>query len=86
MAVSELNPNHPVTTEVREHWHKIAALLLFKLNIKSVIISPEDIEYMGSVLADGAIVCHEHDGILEIKLVNGREAKRLAREEGGLPV
>ena len=31
----ELNPNHPATREVHDHWHKIAALMMFKMGVRS---------------------------------------------------
>jgi len=82
----ELNPNHPVTAEMRENWHKIAALIMHKLKTQKVIITLKDIQELDDFLQGGAICAHPSGDVLEIFLVDGKEAQRLAREEGGLPV
>lgn len=83
---SELNPNHPVTQEVRDHWHKIAAIIMFKANLKHVTITSSDVKILGEFLEGGAICCKENGDVIEVFLVDAKEAQRLAREEGGLPV
>jgi len=40
----ELNPNHPVTTEVREQWHKLCALVILKSGVRDVTITAQDID------------------------------------------
>jgi hypothetical protein len=90
--MAEINPNHPVTKEVHDHWHKIAALLLLKITGgqrgKIVRISVQEIQ---SFSADcdgdlGAIVLQERGDYMELKMVDNAEAERLAKEEGGLPI
>ncbi len=80
----ELNPNHPATTRVRDHWHKICAILMLKFGKTDVEITLEDLE----LIADNekAIVIDERGGRCFIRLVTMEEGERLAREEGGLPV
>lgn len=83
----ELNPNHPVTQEIRDQWHKLAALTLFILGTPELEITAEDIEEFSQALGPGAAVaCDARGGKLTLRLVNGAEAARLARHEGGLPV
>jgi len=82
----ELNPNHAVTQEMRDNWHKIAAIIMYKMKLKRVVITLEDIATLGDFLQDGAICAHPSEDTLEIFLVDGIEAQRLVREEGGLPV
>ena len=83
---SELNPNHPVTQEMRNMWHKIAAVLLRKFGKTKVLITVEDFAAMDEFLQGGAICIHPSGDILEVFLVDAAEAQRLAREEGGMPV
>jgi len=78
----ELNPQHPVTQEVHDHWHKLAALLMVKLNADVVVITPADIERMNQ--RDLVIIAHAHADCLEIKLLPRAEGERLAREAGGI--
>lgn len=87
----EINPNHPVTQEVHDHWHKIAALLLLKITGgkkgKIVRISVADISRMADESGDlGAIVLQERGDYMELRMVSRKEAERLAKQEGGLPV
>lgn len=86
MTTRELNPNHPVTTELRHEWHKLLAIAMHKLGLREIIITPADIEAL-SLLADGInVVAHAHADCIEIKLVGDAEAERLARKHGGLPL
>lgn len=83
---TELNPNHGVTAEMREQWHKVAAVIMYKLKVKEIVITLEDIAELDNFLDGGAICAHPSGDVLKIFLVDGKEAQRLAREEGGLPV
>ena len=80
--MAELNPNHPVTQAMHDHWHKICLLLMRKQGLQRVVITPEDIQATPS---GGAIAVQEqHDG-LHVFLVDAAEAQSLARKHGGLP-
>lgn len=89
--MKELNPNHPVTREVHDHWHKLCALALHKLGVSKVTISSADIEafsrkWAGRNGQDGAITVQPKGDLLTLELVNGDDAAELARKAGGLPV
>jgi hypothetical protein len=78
----ELNPNHPVTQQVSDHWHKVCAILMAKMGVDHVVITPADIMLLQQ---DCAITFQElHDG-LHLRLVDASQAERIAREAGGLP-
>lgn len=79
----ELNPNHPVLGTVRDHWHKIAAFIMWKLKQKRIEFSLDDIDAMGK--EDLVIVLHDHRDSIEVKLLPREEGERLAREHGGMP-
>lgn len=79
----ELNPNHPVLGAVRDHWHKVAAFIMWKLKAEKVIITMKDIEEMSAL--DQVIVLHDHSDCIEIKLLDREDGERLAREHGGMP-
>lgn len=83
--MNELNPNHPVTAEMHDSWHKLCAMVMFKFGVRHVEITAEEIE---SFASSGAcnIVLHPKGDVLTVFLVSDAEAERLAREEGGLPV
>lgn len=81
--MTELNPNHPVTQAVHDHWHKIAALLMAKMGKRRIVIGPHEI----SNLEGQNITIRFDDSIgIELRLVSDEEAARLVRKEGGLPV
>lgn len=86
MFKSELNPNHPVTQEMRENWHKIAAIIMHKMNVKHLTIDSGDVQRLSEWLDGGAICAKPKGEVLEIFLVDATEAQRLAREEGGLEI
>lgn len=81
----ELNPNHGVTQEVREQWHKFCALAMFKLGVRRLEISAADIERFESAGLAG-ITVRPAGHVVTLELVTEAVARKLAKEEGGLPV
>lgn len=80
--MTELNPNHPVTQKVSDHWHTICALLMAKMGTDHVVITVDDISRMQP---RSAIVIQElHDG-LHLRMVDSEQAEQIARQAGGLP-
>lgn len=79
----ELNPNHPVTRAVSDHWHKIAAILMMKFGVKEIVISDADIATMPN---DIVIAIEEKKDHFKIWLTDMKTAETLARKEGGLPI
>lgn len=80
----ELNPNHPTTSTVHDHWHKIAALLVNRMPDKKTLITVAELDRMAS---ENLAITIKDVGIgLELQIVTMDEGKKLAKEEGGLPV
>jgi hypothetical protein len=87
----ELNPNHPVTVEIREQWYKLCAILMMKFDKIAVEITQKDIE---SLTDDLVIAADARGGRFVLRLMDRKEGERLARKEGerlarkegGLPV
>ncbi len=79
--MSALNPNHPTSQAIAEHWNKIAAILVHKAG-GHVVITHSDIESLPEFV--GITVGENEDG-MHIRLVDEATAHRLARENGGLP-
>lgn len=80
----ELNPNHPVTRKVHDHWHKIAAILVSRLPKGRATITLGEIERFSAT--NPAITIKEVPAGLELRIVTMEEGEQLARAEGGLPV
>lgn len=80
----ELNPNHPVTQQVHDSWHKIAAILMQKFGMYAVEITEADVLALGD--NEKAVMADCRGGRFVIRLVSMGEAEKLARKEGGLPV
>jgi hypothetical protein len=78
----ELNPNHPVTQAVSDHWHTICAILMNKMGTDHLIITQRDIQRM---TPGSCIVIHEKKDGIHLKMVSREEGERMAREQGGLP-
>ncbi len=75
----EKNPNHPVTTAVRNQWHKIAALLVSRHG--HTVLGLDDIQAVGGK----SIAINDRADGLHVYLVTDEEAAALAKREGGLP-
>jgi len=84
--VSELNPNHPVTREVHEQWHKIAAIMLHKMGRQKLRITIADLQAWEREYPGGGIVIKANNLDIELWLVDADQARELSRKEGGLPV
>lgn len=80
----ELNPNHPVLQESRDHWHKFCAILLQKMGKAEIEITLADVAELGD--NEKGIVLDMRGGRCVLRMVTMQEGLRLAREEGGLPV
>jgi hypothetical protein len=78
----ELNPNHPTTSTIHDHWHKLAAILVNRTKEKATTITLDEI----SRVAGMAITIKETCAGLELRIVSMDEGQKLARQEGGLPV
>jgi hypothetical protein len=77
----ELNPNHGVTKEVHDHWHKIVAIIMHKYKLNEVVITSADMEALPHDIAVG-IHCTEN---IRVFLTDLKTAEKLAKKEGGLP-
>lgn len=77
----ELNPNHPVTREASEVWHKVAALLTQRLGGSVVLTTDEITRLEGKAIT---IKFTDTEGIV-LNIVSMEEGERLAKLEGGLP-
>lgn len=78
----EINPNHPVTQAVSNHWHKIAAILMNKFGVTEVCITEADVDKLPRNMF---VTVQELDDGLHVKMVGEAEAMSLARQHGGLP-
>ena len=78
--MSELNPNHPVTKEMREQWHKIVAVLLVKFGKSEIEITEKDIEALTSG-GEKAVVADTRNNKFVIRLVSMEEGAMLAKAQ-----
>jgi hypothetical protein len=83
--VMEANPNHPVTKEIHDHWHKIAALMMWKMGKTRYVITPEDVSRAFKADLNITVRFDDEIGVI-LTLVDSKEAERLVQKEGGLPV
>lgn len=80
----EINPNHPVTREIRDHWYKVCAILMQKMGENDVEITTMDVAALAAT--DVCIVADCRDGKFIVRLMERKDVESLARKEGGLPV
>ena len=74
----EINPEHPVTKEIHDHWHKIAMILLDRLGVKELLITNAEVEEFGRKYDGMAILFHARKDGLLLKIITMEEAKRKA--------
>lgn len=78
--MSELNPNHPTTRLVSDHWHKLCALAVQQAG-GHVVISMKDLLAMEGK----AITVQELADGLHLRIVSMAEGDCLVKSNGGLP-
>jgi hypothetical protein len=85
--MKELNPNHPVTRTVHDHWHKIVAILISRPPYNgSAEISEQEIVEWGEKYEGWSVAIKDSNHRLTLWMVDEKESERLSRKEGGLPV
>ncbi len=81
----ELNPNHQVVRQAHDQWHKIAALIMLKLEKTELKLTMDDVKKLAAgnvniVLdARGSSITNT----LTVRIVDDKTADELARTEGG---
>lgn len=82
----EINPGHPVTDGLREHWFKLLAVVLHKYRRElplPVSISTHDLaDFEAAWEGMGVLVAEEKDDRILLRIVDEKEAHMLARKEG----
>jgi hypothetical protein len=85
----EVNPEQGVLAEVREHWYKIAGILLYKLNkaqgrgvSEEVDITIDDLQRFARLFGDEmpAVVYYPSDDVIRLWLLPESEARKKARQ------
>jgi len=84
--MSELNPNHPVTSEMREQYHKLVAFLLWKFCLGHYVVTSAELERFAADPRGTNLVVYPTGNELTLRLVSDDDARTLARRAGGLPV
>jgi hypothetical protein len=80
MAMDEINPEHPVTSGLHDHWHKIVAVLLHKLSPgQEVVLTAHDIAAVNQLFGydQPAVLAHDKKDGLHLSLVSMSKAKRM---------
>lgn len=83
----ELNPNHGVTNEMREQYHKLLAFCVWKFgSARELTITSTDLAQFVADQPDGInLVVHPIHDVLRLRIVGDVEGAALARKAGGLP-
>ena len=89
----ERNPNHGVTNEMRDQYHKLLAFCVWKFGFRrgtrggeTMQIHSSDLEAFARDNPDGINLVVEPDGhTLTLRIVDDTEGVALARKAGGLP-
>lgn len=78
--MSELNPDHPMSVEMRDRWHKLVALVMLKFKAKHVVITIDDLK---DFPMDNYIVVNEDAEGLHLRLVDKDTAEFIALKQEG---
>ena len=78
------NPNNPVARASMDHWHKIAAMMMHKLGLKSLAITAADIDKMNAA-GPFDIGISDEKGHIEVLLLTEAESRALVKKHGGTP-
>lgn len=80
----ELNPNHKVVRQAHDHWHKIAALIMVKLNLTELELTMDDVNKLArgntNIVLDAR--GESKTGKFKIRIVDDKTADALAKQEG----
>ena len=73
----EMNPEHPVTQQMREQWHKVVGLLMLHAGIKEFEITPEIIAKLGN--CEYAVIMDNRAGRATVRMLKAEEAEAFMR-------
>lgn len=85
--MAEMNPNHGVTQELHDQWHKVAMVLLNKLGKKQIKITMQDVQDLTKIFPgeQPVIMFNAKDDHILLEIISFSEAEKLAKQVGGLP-
>lgn len=83
MSIRDFNPESVISTQVREHWQKLTAMLVWKLARDGVTLTLADMQRFAEESERGEAVLMQwgHQDSIEFKIVNRAEAQRLAAHD-----
>lgn len=76
----ELNPDHPVTKQIHDHWHTLCLMIMRKLGIKEVIITEQD--FIGVEPGTLNISIQELADGMHVRVMSNQEMLAFLEEEG----
>jgi len=76
------NPDHPVVKEMEQQWHKICAIIMFKLRQHEIEIDLEELEALANGPFTNIVVDTRGGTKLRLRLVNRENAERMIAEDG----
>lgn len=81
--VTEINPDNATLEQIREHWEKIAVILIWKLAHDGVRITGQDLDRFQAEADAGEAVLytHGHKDSIEFAIVTASRAVELAAHD-----
>jgi hypothetical protein len=83
----EINPDNPVTQAVRDQWHKLLGLVIWKYGGKELpevpMITGADVEAFAKAFEGRGmptILAHDRADGLRLRLIDEEEGRRIAHE------
>lgn len=83
MTINELNPEHPVTSAMHDHWHKIVALIMYKQGLKEVKITMDDMHELQKQYANTmpVVIVEEIGEVLSVRIITEQEGQDLINKQ-----
>lgn len=73
--MSERNPDHPVTRVLHDQWHKLLAIVMWKLRVHEITLAEADVQGFTVRFPDGsAVVAHDTRAGLRLILADPKRA------------
>lgn len=74
----EINPEHPVLGKMRDHYHKLLAIVMHKYKLGEVIITSQDLGNLEASFPVGmpCILVHDKKDGIHLSLITEEEARR----------
>jgi hypothetical protein len=76
--IDEINPDHPVLGKMRDHYHKLLAVVIHKYKLGEVVITSQDLINLEMSFPTGmpCILVHDKKDGIYLSIITEEEARK----------